>query len=471
MQVTETLSDGLKRAYTVIVPAADIESRRMARLTDLGKTLRLPGFRPGKVPLPVVKQRYGTAVSAEVMEQSVNEATQQVLTERGLRPAQQPKIDLVTADPAQVGSDLEFKVELELLPDIAIPDFGGIELTRRKAEVAPETVDKALNEIASRNRDLEEIPPEELGDRGAAKGEVLTVDFVGKVDGTPFPNGSGTDTDVEIGGSGFIPGFSEQMEGMKPGEFRTINVTFPEEYGAKELAGKAATFDITAKRLRRTVVAPVDETLATKIGFENLEELRTMLIQQMQREYDGLSRMQVKRHLLDALAERANFAAPESMVEQEFNQIWQRLESDRTAGRLDEDDKDKDEATLRSEYRAIAERRVRLGLLLAEIGRANGITVTPDELTRAMRAEASRYQGQEQQMMELFRKYPAAADSLRGPIFEDKVVDFVLELTKVTDEIVSPDQLSEEPGAADSAVSADETPDQVAEAEAEASPS
>ncbi len=446
MQVTETLSDGLKRAYTVVVPAADIETRRMARLTDLGKTLRLPGFRPGKVPLPVVKQRYGTAVSAEVLEESVNEATRQVLSERGLRPAQQPKVDLVTADPAQAGTtDLEFKVELELLPDITLPDFSTVALTRLKAEVAPEAIDKALGEIATRNRDLQDIPAEELGDRGAAKGEVLTVDYLGKLDGTPFPGGTGSDTDVEIGGTGFIPGFSEQMEGMKPGEVRVINVTFPEEYGSKELAGKAATFDITAKKLRRAVVPPIDEALATKLGFETLEELRGVISQQMQREFDGLSRLRIKRQLLDALSDLANFAAPEGMVEQEFAQIWQRLESDRAAGKLDEDDKDKDEDTLKAEYRAIAERRVRLGLLLAEIGRTNAITVSPDELSRAMRTEAARYPGQETQMMELFRKYPAAADSLRGPIFEDKVVDFILELAKVTEETVTPEQLAEEP--------------------------
>ncbi|MBN8898703.1 MAG: trigger factor, partial [Rhodospirillales bacterium] len=229
MQVTETLSEGLKRAFTVVLPAADLESRRMERLTSLGKTVNLPGFRPGKVPLSVVKQRFGTAVSAEILEDSVNEATRQVLSDRGLRPAQQPKVDLgESGDPATLGAaDLEFKMELEVLPEITLPDFAGITLTRKKAEVAAEAVDTALQEIATRNRDLQEIPAEELGDRGAAPGEVLTIDYVGKIDGTPFPGGTGTDTDVEIGGQGFIPGFADQMEGMKPGESRTITVTFP----------------------------------------------------------------------------------------------------------------------------------------------------------------------------------------------------------------------------------------------------
>ena len=220
MQVTETLSEGLKRGYTVVVPAADIETKRAARLANLGKTLKLPGFRPGKIPPMVVRQRYGTAVNAEVLEESVNEATQQVLTERGLRPALQPKIDVVSLDPSGgAGKDLEFKVELELLPEITLPDFGAIELTRMKVGDAPRrAVDKALADIAQRNRTLEAIPPEELGDRGAAKGEVLTVDYVGRIDGTEFPGGAGQGIEVEIGGDGFIPGFSEQLEGMRPGE-------------------------------------------------------------------------------------------------------------------------------------------------------------------------------------------------------------------------------------------------------------
>ena len=251
MQVTETLSDGLKRAFTVVVPAGDIETRRTARLTDLGKSLRLPGFRPGKVPMTIVRQRYGTAVTAEVVEEQVNEATQKVMTDRGLRPAMQPKVEVISLDTEGQGvKDLEFKVELELLPEIALPDFSAIHLTRRKAEVQGETVDKALGELATRNRELVDLTPEELETRTAATGDVLTVDYLGRIDGEAFAGGTGSDMDVELGGAGFIPGFSEGMIGMKPGETRMIDVTFPEEYGAKELAGKAATFEITAKKLR-----------------------------------------------------------------------------------------------------------------------------------------------------------------------------------------------------------------------------
>ena len=446
MQVTETLSEGLKRGYTVVVPAADIETKRAARLATLGKTLNLPGFRPGKVPPMVVRQRFGSAVTAEVLEEWVSEATQQVLTERGLRPALQPKIDVVSLDVGGAAAkDLEFKVELELLPDITLPDFGTISLTRLKAEAAPDTIDKALADIAQRNRELVEITPEELGDRGAATGEVLTVDFVGRVDGVEFPGGKGEDMAVEIGGGGFIPGFSEQLEGLKPGESRTIEVTFPEDYGAKELAGKAASFDITAKKLSRAVAPALEDEFAKKLGFDDLAAMREMLTQRIQSEYDQMSRLRLKRQLLDALADAVSFTSPEGMVEQEFAQIWQRLEAERKEGRLDEDDKAKDEDTLKAEYRAIAERRVRLGLLLAEIGRINNIVVAPEEMNRAMRTEASRYQGQEQQIFEFFRQNPRAAETLRGPLFEEKVIDFILELAKVEDSTVTPEDLAKEP--------------------------
>jgi len=451
MQVTETLSDGLKRAYTIVVPAADIENRRTARLTNLGKTVRLPGFRPGKVPMPVIRQRFGGAVSAEVLEESVSEATQQVLSDRGLRPALQPKLEVVTENPAAPtpAQDLEFKLEFEVFPEITLPDFGTISVTRLKSEVAPEIVDKTLENIARRQRTLEPLTEAELAARGentgAQAGDVLTVDFVGKVDGEEFPGGKGNDIEVDIGESGFIPGFAEQLIGMKPEETRTIEVTFPADYGMPTLAGKPATFEVTAKALSRPDVPAVDAALAEKLGYDSLEEMREFIIQQNQREYDQMSRLRLKRELLDALVAMASFAVPQGMVDREFEQIWQRLTADKEAGRLDDDDKDKDEETLRGEYRAIAERRVRLGLLLAEVGRTNNLSVTDEELGRAMRREASRFPGQEQQMIELFRKYPALVDNLRGPIFEEKVVDFLLELAQVTDQVVTPEDLAKDP--------------------------
>jgi trigger factor len=446
MQVTETLSDGLKRNYTVVLPVADLESRRTERLTTLGKTLRLPGFRPGKVPMPIVKQRYGTAVSAEVLEESVSEATQKVLSERGLRPAQQPKVNLVTENPTAMAGDLEFKVELELLPDIVLPDFGTIELTRFKAEVSSEAVDKALAEIAKYNRTLEPVPAETLETRGsgAMAGEVVTVDFEGKIDGVPFEGGTGTDTQVEIGGNGFIPGFAEQLEGVRPGENRTISVTFPENYGKADLAGKDATFDITVKELSTQIIPAADDDLAKKIGATDLAAVREIVTSRQQQEYDGMSRMRLKRALLDALSKMADFPVPASIADAEFAQIWQQFEAARKAGTEDEEDKAKDEDTLKAEYRAIADRRVRLGLLLAEIGRVNSITVSEQEIDRALYQRAMQYPGQESQMLELMRKYPAFTSNVRGPLLEDKVVDFVLELAKVTDTAVTPEELAKD---------------------------
>ena len=440
MQVTETLSEGLKRGFAITVPAATIEDKRTKRLDEIGKTVKLPGFRPGKVPMAVVRQRYGSAVMSEVLEESVNSATQQVLTDRGLRAANQPKVDVTSLDEAK---DLEFTVELELLPEITMPDFAGLSLSRLKATPSDEAIDKAVEEIARRQREMEPVTE----DRGAQSGDTLTVDFLGKVEDVAFPGGTGSDMAVELGGAGFIPGFWEGMVGMRPGEERQINVNFPEEYHAKELAGKAATFDISAKKLEQPKPAALDDSLAEKLGFENIDELRKLITQQIQREYDGLTRMRIKRELLDALAAKADFAVPESMVEPEFAQIWTRVEADMKAGKLDDEDKDKDEDTLKAEYRVIAERRVRLGLLLSEIGRANGIQVGSDEMTRAMRTEAQRYPGQEQQVMEFFRKNPQAADSLRGPIYEEKVIDFILELANVEDKTVTPEELSADPEA------------------------
>jgi trigger factor len=450
MQVTETLSDGLKRNYTVVLPAADLASRRTERLATLGKTLRLPGFRPGKVPMPIVQQRYGTAVSAEVLEESVSEATRKILSERGFRPAQQPKVNMVTENPAALAGDLEFEVELELLPDIAMPDFGAIELTRVKAEVAPEAVDKALAQIANYNRSLVPIPAETLDARGhgAAVGEVVTVDYEGKIDGVLFEGGKGNDAPVEIGGDTFIPGFAEQLEGARPGENRTLNVTFPENYGKADLSGKPATFEITVKQVSAQNIPPIDDDLAKKLGADNITALREIIAGRQQQEYDGISRMRLKKELLDALTEMADFPVPSSVADREFEQIWEQFEASRKAGTQDEEDKSKDDDTLKAEYRAIAERRVRLGLLLAEIGRLNNITISEQELDRGIYQRAMQYQGQETQMLELLRKYPQLTDSVRGPLLEDKVVDFVLELAKITDTVVSPEELAKEPEAA-----------------------
>ena len=439
MQVTELPAEGLKKAFQVVVPAASLAARRDKRLAELGADLNMPGFRPGKVPAAVVKQRYGTAVAGEVLEQSVDEATRQVLSDRGLRPATQPKIELLNyAD----GGDLEYKIDLELLPEIPMPDFSGIVLDRQKATPGDTEIDGFLATMRSRLASMEDVAET----RPAVMGDVLVCDFVGSLkaeDGTleaPFKGGTASDMPIEVGGGGFIPGFTEQLVGMSPGEAKSIDVAFPAEYASADLAGRAAVFAITAKGLKKKVLPEMDEAFAKRLGMADLAALRTQV--NVQREYDALARQGVKRKLLDALAERASFQVPEGMVEGEFAQIWQRVEADTKEGKLDEDDKGKDEDTLKADYRAIAERRIRLGLLLSEIGRTNNIQVTNDEIAQAMRREAGRYPGQEKEVMEFFRKNPQAVDGLRAPIFEEKVVDFVLELAKVTEVSVSPTELA-----------------------------
>jgi trigger factor len=441
MQVTETLSEGLKRAFTVVVPAADIEGKCDAKLTDISRTIKLPGFRPGKVPVKLVRQRYGSAVLAEVMQDQLDKATGKVIEDRGLRPAGQPKIAL-TAQPdlaSGKAQDLAFSVELEILPDITAPDLSGIKLTRLRTLVTPEQQETMLTGIAQRQREMLDVTE----DRGAAAGDVLTIDFTGSIDGVPFEGGKGGDVGVEIGGSGFIPGFVEQLEGMRPGEERRIEVTFPEAYNAEHLRGKQAAFDVTAKALKHPVEQPIDDAFAIKLGFESLEKLREAVSTQIQQEFDQTSRLRIKRELLDILAARADFPAPQNLVEFEFNAIWARVESDMKQGQIDDEDRGKDTDTLRAEYRAIADRRVRLGLLLSDIGRTAGVQVSQAELNNALRMEASRYPGSEMQVIEFFRKTPQAIEQLRGPIFEDKVVDYILELAQVEERIVTPEVLNE----------------------------
>jgi trigger factor len=434
MQVTETLTDGLKRGFTVVIPGTDLSDKRDKRLAELSKTMQMPGFRPGKVPLSMVRKRFGEAVAAEVLEASVNEATDKMMAERSLRPAVSPKIDVVNAG---LDADLEFKIEMEILPEVAVPDLKALTLTRPIAPVTDAEVDEAIAKFGDQRATM--VPVEEV--RPAKVGDVVAVDFLGKLDGTPFEGGAAQDSDVEIGGSGFIPGFAEQIEGMSVGDEKVINVTFPAEYHAENLAGKAVTFDITVKALKQKMPVVVDDAFAEANGFENLEEFRKFFKDRLEQQRAGASRMKVKRALLDELAKQADFAAPETLVEAEFAEIWRQVEAERTAGRLDADDAAKDEETLRTEYRAIADRRVRLGLLVAEIGRSSNVQITEQDLRRAMITEMQQFPGQEKMIIDFYQKNPRAMDRLRGPIFEDKVVDHALELATVTDQEVTTEVL------------------------------
>ena len=438
MQVVETLSDGLKRGFTVTVPEGELAEKREKRLTELSRTMQLPGFRPGKVPMSMVRKRFGEAVNAEIVEGAVNDASDKLLAERGLRPATQPKLEVTR--PGR-DSDLEFTVEMEVLPDIVVPELADIVIEKPVAVVAEASVDEALARLAEQRKTFEPMAEP----RPAAPGEQLTVDFTGRIDGTAFEGGAAQDVTIVIGGPGFIPGFSEQMEGMAPGETRTIDVTFPEDYGVKALAGEQAQFEIVAKSLGVPVVPAVDEDFAKAMGQESVAALRTQISEQIGREYAQMSRLKVKRALLDALAERVKFAPPETLVQAEFNEIWRQVEQEKAAGRADPEDAAKDEATLKAEYRAIADRRVRLGLLVAEIGRTNEVVVSDQELQQAMFAEAMKYRDQAMQVVEFFRKNPQAMERFRGPIFEDKVVDHVLEKVTLQEKTVTPEELAADP--------------------------
>lgn len=438
MQITQTSAEGLRRDFNVVITAQDIESRVQTRLTEVGKTVKIPGFRPGKVPMPILKQRYGQSVMGEVLEAAVNDGAQQAVSDNNLRPALQPKIEVLKFDP---GQDLEFAVHVELLPEIEPADLSGVEIEKPVAPVSDDTVTEALGRLAKGRRTTQKVED----DRAAALGDILLINFDGSVDGEKRPGMKGDDYELELGSGSFIPGFEEQLVGAKAGSDVTVNVTFPEAYHAAELAGKEAVFEVMVKELRVGKDAELNDDLAKTFGFDDLGALKNAIKERTEGEYGQTSRMRAKRALLDKLAELHSFDVPAGMVEIEFEQIWKRLQEELANDGADAEDEGKDEETLKAEYRDIAVRRVRLGLLLSEIGRRNNISVTRDELQKAMFDEVRRYPGQEQQVFEFFQKNPQAVESLRAPIYEDKVVDFVLGTVKVNEVAVSVEELMRDP--------------------------
>ena len=435
MQVTEIANEGLKREFKIQIPASQISGQVDARLSELGKTARLPGFRPGKVPMSLLKKQFGQQLMGEILEKTVSETSQKTIDERGLRPAAQPRVEITKFED---GQDLEFSVALEVLPEIVQPDYASITLERMKVEIADEMVNETLGRIAKQSR--EKKPAAE--DKAAANGDVVVIDFVGKTDGKPFENGAANDFELELGSNTFIPGFEEQLVGVKAGDKRDVSLTFPEDYGAKELAGKAAVFECTVKQVLEFVDRAIDDELAKANGFDTLDAMKKAVRERLEQEFAAVARARTKRQLLDVLAERTDFAAPPSLIESEFNGIWSRVEEARKAGeKVGEGDEDK----IKQEYLDIATRRVKLGLLLAEIGRQNNIQVSQDEMNRAVMQEAQRYPGQERQVFEFFQKNDQARATLRAPIFEDKTVDFIIEMAKVNERIVSREELLKEP--------------------------
>jgi trigger factor len=437
MQITETSNDGLKREFKVTIPERDVQQRVDSRLAQLGGGLKLPGFRPGKVPLPVLKQRFGRSVMGEVLEQTISDSSNKLLNERGLRPAGQPRIEILSG--AERG-DLEYSMAVELIPDIKVMDFKGVTLERLVVEVPETEVEQAIERAAQRYRKTQPVTES----RPAKKDDVAVIDFIGRVDGTEFAGGSANDYHLQIGSGSFIPGFEEQLIGATTGEQKSVSVTFPAEYPRAEVAGKEAVFDVTVKELRELAPLVLDDTLAKDMGASDLADLRQNMSKGLAAEYAGLSRTRTKRQLLDILAEKHAFDAPAGLVETEFTAIWNQIEADRQLGRLDPEDANKSEDDLKKEYREIAVRRVKLGLLLSEVGRLNNVQVSNDELSRAIMNEARRFPGQERKVVEYYQKTPQAMIQLRAPIYEDKVVDFILDQAQVNERRVSVEEFTKE---------------------------
>jgi trigger factor len=442
MQVTETLSDGLKHEFQVTVPAADLQARASGRLSELKDKVQLRGFRPGKVPVTHLKKVYGRSVMAETVEAVIREMNAKIVEDRGLRLAMEPKVTIPNEE-TEVdkviggGADLAYTLSLEVLPRIELADFSGVTLERLIAEVSDAEIDEAVAKIAEQNKPY---TPKGEGAK-VENGDRVVIDFTGKIDGASFEGGTGGDIGVNVGSGTFIPGFEDQLIGMGVGETRLVKVTFPATYQAAHLAGKDAEFDVTAKSIEAPAPVKIDDEFAKQLGMESLDKLRTAVKERIAREHAAMSRQKLKRGLLDKLDEMHKFEPPPTLVEDEFKNVWSVIESDlKQQGRTFADEGTTEEKA-REEYRGIAERRVRLGLVLAEIGEKNNIKVSEDELSRAIVERARQIPGREQEVWDYYRKNPSAVASIRAPIYEEKVVDFLVELAKVTDKPVSREDL------------------------------
>jgi trigger factor len=550
MNVTETSAEGLKREYTITIPASEVEEQITQRLGELGRAVRIPGFRPGKVPLPLLRKRFGQAVRGEVLQSKVQDASAEAMREHNLRPAMPPKVEIVSA---AEGADIEYKMSVEVLPDMPEPDFSVLDLEKLVVDVPEEEVDKAIARLAEAHRKTEPV------ERPAQQGDIIVANVVGRVGAEELPGSRAEDRHIQLGEAGLLPGFSDQLVGAAAGEVRPVRITLPADYGDPERAGKEAVFEVAVKEVRERQPAVIDDTLAEAMALENLGELRQEMREGMQRDYNAVARQRLKRVLLDKLAERYDFPVPPGMVDIECDAIWAEYEGEKEvrkqlAARLAEraaahppaegpvdaaalvapeetalegaaerapaaaeaarpgvsagerakeriaaahevphpgaaeepidaaaivapeetalegasdseppaPSEAEDEAKLRADFRRIAERRVRLGLLLAEVGRNNNITVSQEELNQALVQEARRHRGYERQVVDFYRNHPDAMNRLRAPIFEDKVVDFIVELAKPAEHRISPQELlageeaEEETGAAshDAAVAA-----------------
>jgi len=442
MQVTETLSEGLKRAYDVVIPASDLATRLDSELADLKQKVRINGFRPGKVPMAHLKRVYGRSVMADLVQKQIEEANKQIIDNGNLRLAMQPKIELSKEQKdieatLEAKGDLSFKVELEVLPQFELGGFDDISLERPVAEVADEEVERFVQRMADSRRTFTDRPEGEA----AEIGDKLTIDFVGKIDGEAFEGGASQDIEAVLGAKNFIPGFEEGLVGAKAGEQRVVEAKFPENYANDALAGKQAAFDVTVKKVAKPEPFAIDEEFAKGFGFDSLEAMQKTIRERLEDDYARVSRERVKRRLLDELAKRYSFEVPEGLVEQEFSQIWAQVERDQKASGRSFEDENTTEEKARAEYRGIAERRVRLGLVLAEVGRQADVKISDEEMTRALIERVRAFPGQEKEVWDFYRNNPAALAELRAPIFEEKAVDHILGLAKVEERKLSPEEL------------------------------
>ena len=438
MQVTQKSAEGLSREYHVSIPQEHLASKLDAKLHEIKGQVHLKGFRPGKAPVSFLKKMYGRSLMGELIQEEM-QAAQAKAMESGEQPAMQPHPHLHDGDveKAVAGeAGLEYDIHYEVLPTFEPAEMGDLTLEKMVADISDEEVDEEVTKLAEANR------PFEPKDGAAETGDRVVIDFLGKRDGEPFEGGAGEDQTLELGSGQFIPGFEDQLVGVSAGDEKTIEVTFPEDYGSKELAGQPATFDVTVKEVRAAGEATADDDFAKTLGFDDLSALKARIREQIQARYDDQSRLHMKRRLLDVLDERHDFDLPPAMVKAEFEQIWAQVQG----AELDEEDKAKSEDELRADYEKIAERRVRLGLVLAEIGKRAEVDVPQEAMNRALQMQAMQFGLPVQQLAEMYQQRPEMIAQLRAPIFEDRVVDHLIGLAEVTERTVSKDELMEEPG-------------------------
>ncbi len=445
MEVTETTNEGLKREFRVVVPATDLENRAHERLVQMKDQVRINGFRPGKVPVDHLRKVYGRAVMAETIDQMVRETSSQVVSDRGLKLAADPRITL-TEDREEIEgiingkSDLAYTVAVEVVPAITVADLRSVALERLAADIPDEDVETALQRLAEQNRAYEPRP-----DGGKAESaDRLVISFKGTIDGQAFEGGSGEDIPVTLGSGAFIPGFEDQLIGIAAGETRTVNITFPANYATEKLAGKDAAFKVEAKSVSQPQPVMVDEAMAKAMGAESLDTLRQAVRDRLGQDYAGAGRQKLKRALLDELDKLHRFEVPPSLVEQEFTNVWNTVLADLKSQNRTFEDEGTTEEKARDEYRRIADRRVRLGLVLAEIGERNGVKVTDEEVARGIAERVRQFPGREREVWDYYQKNANALASIRAPIYEEKVVDFIVELAQVTERKVDKEELFKE---------------------------